>query len=34
MNKSTGLPRKLDAAVETLEDANKFYAFKGGKYYL
>jgi len=29
-----GLPRKMDAAVETLEDANKFYVFKGDKYFL
>jgi len=27
-----GVPRHLDAAVETLEDGNKFYAFKGDKY--
>ncbi|KAL5246546.1 hypothetical protein ACHWQZ_G018685 [Mnemiopsis leidyi] len=29
-----GIPRNLDAAVETLENANRFYAFKGDRYYL
>ena len=29
-----GLPRKLDAAVESLKNANQFYAFKGDRYFV
>jgi len=29
-----GLPRKIDALVETVDNANRFYAFKGSSYFV